>query len=617
MGNAGRCAVGRPLHQLLHVDLMLLLQVLHHTAAIAEVVGAAGIPMGIEFGADHGVYQFRGRGLTNAAGDADGLGRVTGAAGADDSGIRLKRIVHHHAGVISNLLRSQQELCALLHGRFRQLGQLFSRCAVVFIGCDVADQRHTARAGIHSEVQLRIHLVGGGGGQAQRRTDILLRQYPLAGHVAVLREYSLYFFDGLFHLHGLFSLPCDAALRQNGIAQAAGAVRNIAGYERLPRHADLAVLPRQLYLQDAGGPADGHQLAGDKVAHGPRHRHDASIAGGDEVVGLDGMGVRADNIIGSGIRQLLRHAAHGGAGLGLILRVHAPVDIGQDKLGSGGAGRGDVRRRPVRRVLVEQGAAALIGKAGLVAVIPRGPGQQGKANAVDLHQREAALRRAGEQAGAHEAGIVDAVQRLPNAGGTAVQVVVIGQHQEVEARLTHRVQKRLGRVAVVFAVHLILLAGVGRGGAEHGLQIADGEVGGGEIGSDEGEHVVEIRPTADEMGLVELLLRQHVAHAGEQRLVLPEGGLAVHPIGGQGVAEAGRVLHRFVMGRLRLVGADIRLRRRLRLFCVPECHRCVLSALRRQVCSVGRVRRLPNRRSVSGRRAASSAAPGVKVSSPK
>ena len=86
--------------------------------------------------------------------------------------------------------------------------------------------------------------------------------------------------------------------------------------------------------------------------------------------------------------------------------------------------------------------------------------------------------------------------------------MVIGQHQEVEARLTHRVQKRLGRVAVVFAVYLILLAGVGRGGAEHGLQIADGEVGGGEIGSDEGEHVVEIRPAADEVGLVELLLRQ-------------------------------------------------------------------------------------------------------------
>ena len=100
---------------------------------------------------------------TDAAGDADGLGRVTGAAGADNSGIRLKRIVHHHAGVISNLLRSQQELCALLHGRFRQLGQFLPRCAVVFIGCDVADQRNTARAGVHSEVQLRIHLVGGGG----------------------------------------------------------------------------------------------------------------------------------------------------------------------------------------------------------------------------------------------------------------------------------------------------------------------------------------------------------------------------------------------------------------------------------------------------------------------
>ena len=419
-----------------------------------------------------------------------------------------------------------------------------------------------------SKAQLRIQLVLLRGGQAQHAADILLRQHPVSCHVVVGVKQRRRLFQHRakplgnahcfsFRHGGTHRLSADIFLGKNRIRQAERLIGNIAGDELLVRHAHRRAVLHQREPEYAGAAADRRDLAGDKVAHGVHHGHDAPVTRGHKIVGLDRVRVRADNVVGAAVGKLLRHTAHGRAGLALILGIHSPVDIDQHKFRTGRFGRRNVRRRLFRRVFVDDCLTAQLRQAVLVSVEPGGVRQKPQPDAVDVHHSTAAGIRVREQACVHHLRRIYTRKSLPDTGDSAVNVVIVRQHQKVETRVPDSSKKFHRRVIMIFSVDLVLLTGVGRTGADHGLQIADGQIRGSKYGADELEDIVKIGLSVYAVGSVELGFRQHISHAAYNGAAGRRRRAAVRAVRLLNVAGRGVAHHRLVVGLLHLIQVDV------------------------------------------------------------
>ena len=227
--------------------------------------------------------------------------------------------------------------------------------------------------------------------------------------------------------------------------------------------------------------AVGDAHVGDVVAQGVDDGVLCGVLGvGHQLDGLHHMGVAAYDVVYALRDEPLGEAAL--LGTGLLLVLDAPVHEGDDGVGGEAAGAAYVGG--------ELGAVEAVddvGRGGGDAVGAVGGTEQCDAQAVLLYDEGVAACAVGSVAvGAQrdEPGSVDEGEGALEAALAAVEAVVVGRAQDVEAGITQGIQVLVGGAELG-------VAAVG-GTAQGDLEVAYGEVGTGNVWGHEGETVAVV-----------------------------------------------------------------------------------------------------------------------------